>query len=173
MCPPAHSPAYAVVLCLCISHVKVLLRDEWSSATGPSKPPRCITVTATMTVTQHAGFPRAGFNRAKFARDGALRLFTIVNRAGEGHILLWEQVRSSKLTTTDPRNASALSAPLCSGLPAACVSCGSLWVAWVAVLSSPSSSLSPAEGHASFSWISPKLAVISDLITTWLAGRPG
>ena len=45
-----------------------------------------------LTCDLSTGFARAGFNRAKFARGGALQLFTIVNKAGEGHVLLWEQV---------------------------------------------------------------------------------
>lgn len=35
---------------------------------------------------------RASFNRARWARDGSLGLYTAVNAAGIGYILHWEQV---------------------------------------------------------------------------------
>lgn len=56
------------------------------------------------------GFTRAGFNRAKFAKDGTLRLYTVVNRAGEGHILLWEQV-IRRFFVCATRHGAAMLAP--------------------------------------------------------------
>lgn len=35
---------------------------------------------------------RGSFNRARWARDGSLGLYTAVNAAGTGYILHWEQV---------------------------------------------------------------------------------
>lgn len=35
---------------------------------------------------------RGSFNRARFARDGSLGLYTVVNAAGIGYLLHWEQV---------------------------------------------------------------------------------
>ena len=39
---------------------------------------------------------RASFNRARWARDGSLGLYTAVNAAGIGYILHWEQVLTVK-----------------------------------------------------------------------------
>ncbi len=37
---------------------------------------------------------RGSFNRARFARDGSLGLYTVVNVRGDGYLLHWEQVRN-------------------------------------------------------------------------------
>lgn len=43
-----------------------------------------------------AGLSRGSFNRARWARDGSLGLYTAVNAAGIGYILHWEQVSWAK-----------------------------------------------------------------------------
>jgi hypothetical protein len=52
------------------------------------------------------------FNRARFARDGSLGLFTAVNAAGDGHVLHWEQDAAGELVLR--RRVKAIASPITS-----------------------------------------------------------
>ena len=72
----------------------------WSARTGMGLGRLCLRIflSGNMLNTHDApaGMSRGSFNRARWACDGSLGLYTAVNAAGIGYILHWEQVPTIK-----------------------------------------------------------------------------
>ena len=60
----------------------------------------------------YAELKGGSFKACRFARDGRLGLFTVVNHQGRGHILYWSQSDLGELTLADQTKASCFSAPI-------------------------------------------------------------
>lgn len=60
----------------------------------------------------HAELKGGSFKACRFARDGRLGLFTVVNHQGRGHILYWSQSELGELTLDSQTKASCFSAPI-------------------------------------------------------------
>lgn len=52
------------------------------------------------------------FKACRFARDGRLGLFTVVNHQGRGHILYWSQSDLGELMLANQTRANCFSAPI-------------------------------------------------------------